>query len=262
MSDKYVQKKLNDGILTLLFNHPHYNNPFGRELKYAVTGCLYDAESNPEVKGVIITGGVGRSFSVGGDFNEVSNFKGGMEVDKWIDDVVDLYMACLMLTKPSVAAIDNYAIGIGFQLAITCDVRIGSENCALVMPELKHGIACTLGQYMLEKLLGRAAMLEIVYGCEKIPTEKCLEYKLLQKVVPVVDLLAEAQKAANRLISYPQVAFRKTKRLINDSYIKGLRDVVHQTKKAHSETFTAGHAQKFMKTVVDGNHSKTQPVEI
>lgn len=251
MQNGLVRRELDDGILTISFNHSHYHNPFSRDLGYAVADALNEAENDLSVRAVIITGGIGRSFSVGGDFNEVSKLKGGAEVDKWIDDVVDLYMACLKLTKVSIAAIDNYAIGIGFQLAITCDVRIGTENCTFVMPELKHGIACTLGQYMLEKLVGRAAMLEVVYGCEEISCKKSLEYKLLKKVIPKENLLSEAVETARHFLSYPQVAFRKTKSLINASYIEGLTNVVAQTKRIHRAAFTDGHAQKFMQTVIN-----------
>jgi carboxymethylproline synthase len=249
-----VIETLKNGVLTIQFNHAHYNNPFSDDLERAVSNSLIKAEENPDVKAVVLTGGIDRSFSVGGDFNEVKQLKGGVEVDRWIDGVVDLYVNSLKLTKPSVAAVDKYAIGIGFQLALTCDWRVGTERCQFIMPELKHGIACTLGQYMLEKSLGRSAMLEIVYDCERIPIERCLRYGLLNKVTKTESLLEEAQKLAERMGSYNEVPFRKTKKAVNISYIRGLIDIMEESKAAHKMSFGEGHAQKFMEKIVTKNH--------
>jgi len=250
VNGELVIETLKNGVLTIQFNHSHYNNPFSDALERSVSNSLVKAEENPDVKAVVLTGGIDRSFSVGGDFNEVKELKGGKEVEEWIDGVVNLYISSLKLTKPSIAAVDKYAIGIGFQLALTCDWRIGSERCKFVMPELKHGIACTLGQYMLEKSLGRSAMLEIVYDCEAISIERCLKYGLLNKVTKVEDLLDEAQKMAERMSSYPEISFRKTKKVINESYISGLLDVMESSKAVHRASFSTGDAQKFMKKIV------------
>jgi len=249
-ANSIVNETLNDGILMVQFNHKHYNNPFSNELEKAVSESLIRAEEDPEVKAVILTGGINRSFSVGGDFNEVKELKGGKEVEDWIDGVVELYMSCLRLSKPSIAAVDKYAIGIGFQLALTCDWRIGTEGCKFVMPELKHGIACTLGQYMLEKSLGRAAMQEIVFDCEVISTENCLRYGLLNKVTKGEDLYREAEKTAKKMASFPEVSFRKTKKMINESYIKGLEEVTDNSKVVHRASFGDGQAQQFMNKIV------------
>ena len=245
-----VNKTVKDGVLTVQFNHPHYNNPFNNALEEAVSRALVDAEQDPEVKAIVMTGGIDRSFSVGGDFNEVRELRGGKEVEEWIDGVVNLYMSSLKLTKPSIAAVDKYAIGIGFQLALTCDWKIGTDRCQLIMPELEKGIACTLGQFMLEKCAGRAAMLEIVYGCKPVSMQKCLQYGLLNQITSAEKLLGEAQQLAAKLGSYPEVAFRKTKKMINNSFIQGLEAVVEKTKAAHRASFGAGHAQQFMKSIV------------
>ncbi|RCX16318.1 carboxymethylproline synthase [Anaerobacterium chartisolvens] len=250
VNSQLVIETIKNGVLTVQFNHAHYNNPFSDALESAVSYSLTKAEENPDVKAVIITGGIDRSFSVGGDFNEVKELKGGKEVEEWIDGVVGLYISSLRLTKPTIAAVDKYAIGIGFQLALTCDWRIATERCQFIMPELKHGIACTLGQYMLEKSLGRAAMMEIIYDSEAISIERCFKYGLINKVTKVEDLLEESQKLAERLANYPEVPFGKTKKVINESYIKGLQDVMENTKAVHRASFGAGHAQKFMKKIV------------
>src|SRR4029078_9600954 len=97
------------------------------------------------VKAVVMTGGVGRSFSAGGDFNEVKNLSGGGDVDRWIDRVTELYVHALRVDKPTVAAIDKYAIGMGFQFALMFDQRVLTEGAEFRMPEARHGIGRSLG---------------------------------------------------------------------------------------------------------------------
>lgn len=249
---QYVLETIKNGILTIQFNHPHPNNPFSKGLLNAVTESLENAEKNHEVRAVILTGGEGRSFSVGGDFNETNQFEGGVEVEVWVDDIIKMYTTCLKMTKPTIAAVDKYAIGIGFQLALTCDWRIASDCCKFIMPELKNGIACTIGQYMLEKSLGNAAMMEIVYDCEPISLQKCFEYRLVNKITTKEKLFEEAYKQAEKLASYPVISFRTTKKVINEAYIEGLDSILQKTKDAHKTTFGHGEVQKFMKKIVSG----------
>lgn len=247
-----VIETINEGVLTIQFNHSHYNNPFSQELELAVTQSLLNAEKNEEVKAVILTGGPQRSFSVGGDFNEVKNFKGGEEVVQWIDGVVNLYTTSLKMSKPTIAAVDNHVIGIGFQLALTCDFIIGTDSCKFSMPEIKNGIACTLGQYMLEKNLGRSTMTEIVYGCEILSIEECIKYGLINKVVKKSELWNESYLLAKKLSNYPTSALKRTKQAINKSYISELEIAGEISKSAHKNTFSDGAAQKFMHTIVGG----------
>src|SRR4029078_12793239 len=113
-----VKETTLDGTRLIEMTHPAGTNAFGVEMERAVIEALERAQTSPEIKAVVVTGGVGRSFSVGGGFNEVKNLAGGDEVDGWIDRVTDLYLAALRIDKPTVAAVDGYAIGIGFQFAL------------------------------------------------------------------------------------------------------------------------------------------------
>ncbi len=246
-----VIEKMVDDVLIIQLNATHHHNPISAEMEKAMAKCLKEANENDEVRAVIITGGRERSFSVGGDFKEVKHFTGGREVDEWIDDIIEMYVACLEVEKPTIAALDNFVIGIGFQLALCCDYRIASSRSQLIMPELKNGIACVLGQYMLEKMLGRAAMQEIVFDCETVPMEDCLHTKLLNKVVAPEELSKYTMDMAAKLAAYPEVAFRLTKREINRDFVKGLRNIVPIAQAVHRASFKEKSAQKFMNKILN-----------
>lgn len=248
-----INKILKNGILIIQFNHPHYHNPFGNAMRKAVTEALLEAEENPDVSVVILTGGIDRSFSVGEDFNEGKDVHPGDDVQEMMIGAHNLFLAGLKLTKPSIAAVDRYAIGLGFQLALTCDWRVGTDRAQFMLPELKHGIACTYGQYMLEKQIGRENMLEIVYGGEAVPIQKCLDYKILHQVTNKEDLIDCALAKAEQFLEYPQASFRSTKKVINDSYIKGMNAMKQMAIEAHQQAFAESSANNYMKKIVSKN---------
>lgn len=249
--ESLISKTLKNGILIIQFNHPHYNNPFGTAIRSVVIEALLDAEEDPNVSVVILTGGIDRSFSVGEDFNEAKDLCDSTEIKEMIDGSHNLFLAGLKLTKPSIAAIDRYAIGLGLQLSLTCDWRIGTDRAKLFMPELKSGMACTFGQYMLEKQIGRENMLEIVYSGEPVPLSKCIEYKLFHQVTDKEHLMEQALAKAEQFLKYPKAAFRSTKKVINYSYIKGMNEIADMAKEAHQKAFADPYAITHMRKIVD-----------
>jgi enoyl-CoA hydratase/carnithine racemase len=251
LDDLIIEQRL-DRVLVLQFNAAHEHNPFNAALERAVTERLVEAGGDSSVGAVVLTGGPDRSFSVGGDFNEVSRFEGGPEVDRWIEDIVDLYVACLNLRKPTVAALDRFGIGIGFQLAMCCDLRVGTPRTRLIMPELRHGIACVLGQYILDRMLGRAHMQRIVNTCEPLDTNECLGLGLVNQVVPTERLIDAAVQQAGALAAYPAAAFGVTKAAANADFIDGLQRMTKTIQEAHRVAFRDRSAQRFMVSVLRG----------
>jgi len=246
-----IIEKTENNILTIQLNEDHHHNPFSKEMQRAVTKRLRSINDASQIRAVVLTGGEERSFSVGGDFKQVRELEGGEEVDEWIEDILDMYTACLEVEKPVIAALDYYTIGIGFQLALCCDWRIATTRTQLIMPELKNGIACILGQYMLEKMLGRAIMQHIVFDCGPVSLTDCLTYRLLDKVVPPDDMPGELEQMSSQLALYPEVAYRRTKREMNRSFTKGLRDIQPVAQEVHRAAFRDKSAQKFMNKILN-----------
>jgi enoyl-CoA hydratase/carnithine racemase len=239
-----------DGVALVEFSEGHRHNmwsmPRMRELRTLVTELAGD----DGVGALVLYSGDARSFGVGGDFHETATFRGGDEVDQWIDDITDLYVACLRVNRPVIAAIDGYAIGIGLQIALTADYRIGSSRSVLKMPEFELGIACTFGGYMLEKCVGRTVMQDMLLSCDPWPAERALRDHLLQEVVPTDQLLPAAVDRARRCAGFAPAGFRSTKPHLNAEFIEGLERVRVIGKAAHRTAFAAGAAQENMRRVL------------
>jgi len=238
------------GTRVIEMAHPTGSNPFGVELEDQVKAALRRAETDASVKAVVMTGGVGRSFSAGGDFNEVKNLSGGDDVDRWIDRVTDLYVHALRVDKPTVAAIDKYAIGMGFQFALMFDQRVLTEGAEFRMPELKHGIGCSVGAAILSALVSRNVARQIVLTAQTIGAAKALEYGIANEIVALPILIERALALAAEMASYPEVAFRNTKRSLVAPLIKTLLETAEESKRVHRAAFAARAMQTHFRRVL------------
>ncbi|WP_461344874.1 enoyl-CoA hydratase/isomerase family protein [Bradyrhizobium sp. USDA 4451] len=217
-------------VLVARFNRASTHNPMSLELEAAIRSICLETNDNPEVRALVLTGGDNKSFCAGGDSKEVAQLSGSAAMRGYIDRLIDFYSTILSITKPTVAAVDGYAIGIGLQVALCCDWRIGGPGAKLIMWELKRGFTCIVGGYLLESFLGRAAMTSIVYGCEAVPVSWALDHKLLHEVADSGNLVEAAIARARTLGDFPEITFRRTKKIINQGLIAGLRKLAQQEK--------------------------------
>ncbi|SAK41496.1 short chain enoyl-CoA hydratase [Caballeronia pedi] len=227
------------GVRVVTLNHASRMNPFSAELENSIKAALARANADPSVTAVVVTGGPDRSFSAGGDFNEVKLMKGGEEVDRWIDRITDLYSSVLTVDKPTVAAIDGYAIGMGFQFALMFDWRQAARSAEFRMPELKHGIGCSVGAAILRHALGYSSMQEIVFACEPIDAETAMTYGIVNRLSTPEQLLLDAIARAEEMASYPQVPYRATKQTIVQSMREVLLQSADASKRVHKAAFLA-----------------------
>ncbi|WP_213291061.1 enoyl-CoA hydratase/isomerase family protein [Bradyrhizobium sp. sGM-13] len=228
-----LETEARGAVLVARFNHANAHNPMSLELENAIRSVCRETEDNPAIRALVLTGGNDRSFCAGGDLNEVAQLSGRAEVEGAIDRLIDFYSTILKVTKPTVAAVDGYAIGTGFAVALSCDWRVGSPGTKLIMWELKHGVSCIIGAYMLESFVGRAAMSDVIYGCEVVPISRAVDHKLLHEVVDSSQLVERAIARAQILSEYPEITFRRTKALINQCLVAGLRHIAVEAKEAY-----------------------------
>ena len=233
---------IEDGIASVTFAREKDTNAFSRAMTLELMDvCRFVVEDGlspePRIGALILTGGTGRSFSVGGDFNDVSVLEKEDEIRVYLGEIIDLYIAILRVNIPVVAAIDRFAIGQGLQVALMTDWRIGTAGSRLQMPELKNGVACPLGSLILEFLLGRARMVELVLDCEFLdaPTSRALA--LLSQVTTQGELQASALRMAVKLRGYPRTSFVATKRIHNQRFVAALESVREASSQAHVDAF-------------------------
>lgn len=246
-----LEREARGAVLVARFNHANAHNPMSLELETAIRSVCRETNETPGIRALVLTGGSDRSFCAGGDFNEVAQLSGRAAVEAYIDRTIDFYSTILSVTKPTVGAIGGYAVGLGFQLALCCDWRIGSPETKLLMWELKHGIACTVGGHLLESFVGRAAMSDIIYGCEPVPISWAFDHKLLHEVADSSDLVEAAIARAQALSEFPEITFQRTKETVNQRLIAGLQHIAEDAKEAHVAGVASRAAQQHFKGVLE-----------
>ena len=205
-----------EGIATITINRPKVN-ALNKQAIQEISARLDEAEEDEEVKVVVITGAGDRAFCAGLDLNavrdmhtvEAMNFTVfGQRLTKKIEE----------LRKPVIAAINGYALGGGLELAMSCDLRIASENAKLGQTELNVGLIPGWGgTQRLPSLVGRGIAKELIFTGKMIDAKTAKQLGLLSAVVPPDRLKSAVKDLANELMTKPPVGLQMTKQLINNS---------------------------------------------
>lgn len=225
-------------------------NPFSFSLNQEIRKALDNASNDDNVRAIILTSGIGSSLSVGADFNELKNFNTENDIDYWVDEVVNIYVAILSVKKPTIIAFDGYAIGMGFQLSMLFDYRIMSNRSEFRMPEVQHGLACIMGTTILEHLVGYNVMKSIILDYKPIDPSFALKTNLVNQVVAPEQLLDVSLEIAQKMANYPAISFSVTKSFMVRSLLSKIKAATDDAKKAHSECFIAKSPHEHFKKIL------------
>src|SRR5262245_42166811 len=199
-----------DGVATITFNRPDAMNSLDVATKEALLATVRQVADDPAVRCVVLTGN-GRAFCVGQDLKEHVEIlhSGATEslfrtVDEHYNPIVTTLVG---MEKPVVAAVNGVAAGAGASLAFACDLRIFADTAGFNLAFANVALSCDTGSsYTLQRLVGRAKALELLYFPTTIGADEALALGLATKVVPADDLAAETTAVAARLAAGPTVA--------------------------------------------------------
>lgn len=198
----------------LTLNRPAKLNALNGPLIAALVAALDRAEADPAVK-VIILDGAGRAFSSGFDLAEEA---GGNPVGAaaWRALLAADVAATLRLfdsPKPIIAQVHGYALAGGLELAMACDLIIAAQSTLLGEPEIRYGSApVTL---LMPYLIGQKKTRELLFSGEPIDALEAERIGLINRVVPLERLAAEADRLADKLSRVPAEVMAPTKRMLN-----------------------------------------------
>ncbi|TDG94400.1 enoyl-CoA hydratase/isomerase family protein [Cardinium endosymbiont of Culicoides punctatus] len=190
-----LQNNLEDGILTITFRSD--SKPFTltekslSELRNVIQG-VYD---NDEIEGVIITGSEEEVFALGTDVSELLKLS-ELNARKFAENGQEVLALIEDCPKPILAAINGYALGSGFELALACHFRFASENAVFAFPEITFGVIPGFGgTQRLTQLLGKTKALEYLMTGKRISAEDAERMGLVSEVVSYKEeMLKKAKK--------------------------------------------------------------------
>jgi enoyl-CoA hydratase/carnithine racemase len=175
-----------DHVATVTLNRPDRRNALSRALMRRIAETMSQLSEDPEVRVVVLTGAGDRAFCAGADLKEVDETarSGRKLTTPMTGPDRNVFESVLETAKPTIAAINGFALAGGLELALACDLRIAVEDAELGMPEAKLGMGANFATVLLPRLIPRAIALELLYTGARIDAARALELGLLNRVVP------------------------------------------------------------------------------
>jgi enoyl-CoA hydratase len=177
------------GILILTLNRPDKLNALNRAVLQALDEQIEFAYASDAVKGIIITGSGAKAFAAGADISEFSSLQ-PHEAQLLSQEGQLIFQKIDKLTKPVIAAVNGFALGGGFELALACHIRIASDNAKFGLPESTLGLLPGYGgTQRLPLLIGKGRAIELMLTAEQITADKALAWGIVNTVTTQEELI-------------------------------------------------------------------------
>lgn len=204
-----------NGVRTIALNRPERLNAMNRNLMDDIARAFVEANADSDTGAIIFTG-AGRAFCAGDDRKDHVQPENAAEVRELVDAIQRATQEIVFGDKPVVGAINGWAVGGGFELAINCDFPIWAASAKGFFPEVSLNAFVTGGvTSLLPALVGLNKAREMLFLGERYDAQALLELGVAWRVVPDEQLMAEAQSVAEKLSGLPPLAVRAMKRVLN-----------------------------------------------
>lgn len=210
MSYENILFEKKDGVATITFNRPKVLNALNRQTVEELQSALLDARDDASVRVLILTGAGQKAFVAGADIGELAQQTpvNGKDFSLFGQGVFHLLET---IGKPSICAINGFALGGGCELALTCSIRIASSNAKLGQPEVKLGILPGYGgSQRLTRLCGKGVAHELCLTGEMISAEEAMRIGLVNHVYEPAELLSAAEAMAKKIVANGPLAVKFT----------------------------------------------------
>ncbi len=208
MSYNNIKYEVDDRIAVVTVNRPEVLNAMNAETNAELKAAAIAVSKDESVAGMIVTGEGDKAFMAGADINELAkaSILEGRETSISGQDTLTVFE---LMGKPVIAAINGYALGGGFELALGCHIRIASENANLGAPEVGLGIMPGFGgTQRLPRLIGTARALELILTGKIITAKEAERLGIVNKVVPEGEALNAAKEMMKEIISNAPIAIK------------------------------------------------------
>ncbi len=214
----------NDGSVQLItINRPDKLNALNKQTIEEIGDAVRTADASKEVTAIIITGSGEKAFVAGADISEFANFsgvEGGVLSQQGQNTLFNVVENC---QTPVIAAVNGFALGGGLELAMSCHIRIASDNAKMGLPEVTLGVIPGYGgTQRLAQLAGKGKAMELIMTAAMIDANEAHRIGLVNQVTTQEELLETAKKMAHKISRNSSVAISKAIQAINDGYRDGV----------------------------------------
>jgi enoyl-CoA hydratase len=210
-----IEKRGPIGLLTI--NRPKTLNALNVETLLALENALTELENDPEVRAIVLTGAGDRAFVAGGDIADLDSRQGLAHYQEFAEVIHRVLRRFEITDKPTIGAINGWALGGGTELLLTLDIRLVAEEAKLGLPEITLGLFPGAGgsQRLIRQIpLCRAK--EMMFVGDHISATEAVTLGLCNRALPRAKLLDEALALANRIAEKSPLTLKLLKRSLRD----------------------------------------------
>lgn len=213
MNYKNVQFELKDQIAIITVNRPEVRNALDLQTVHEMHAVFAEVSAAENIGIAILTGAGDKVFVAGADIKDIRS-RNRQDALNGINS--RLFKAVEDCEKPVIAAVNGFALGGGCELALSCDIRVCSDNAKFGLPETSLGILPAAGgMYRLPRVVGLGIAKEMILTGDPIDSARALQIGLVSKVVPLSELMNAARGIAEKILSRGPLAVRLAKRSLN-----------------------------------------------
>lgn len=249
------EQKNNYAIITI--NREKALNALNSQVLEELDATL-DAVNLDEVRCLIITGAGEKSFVAGADIGEMSNLTKA-EGEAFGKKGNDVFRKIETFPIPVIAAVNGFALGGGCELAMSCDIRICSDNAVFGQPEVGLGITPGFGgTQRLARIVGGGRAKQIIYTAKNVKVEDAYRIGLVNAVYTKEELMPKAEKIASGIAKNAPIAVRNCKKAINEGLDASMDDALVIEEKLFGDCFETSDQKYGMEFFLDKNKDKVK----
>ena len=213
---RFILEKLENEICTLTINRPDQYNALNRDVLNELDSKLDSIIEEAGCRVIILTGKGDKAFIAGADIEAMQKMNAN-QAQEFSKMGQELTVKIEESKIPIIAAVNGFALGGGCEFAMACHIRYASENAVFGQPEVSLGlIAGWGGTQRLPRLVGKGKAMEILLSGQNIKADKAYSMGLVNKVVPMDELIPSVEKLAYSIIKNAPIAVTATINAVNE----------------------------------------------
>jgi len=211
-----ITAEVDDRVAVVTVNRPEVRNALNIQVLREIRAVLDAVRDRDDVGAVVFTGAGDKAFVAGADIGQLVGYtvRDGLaaRMQRLYDEIEDF-------EKPTIAAVNGYALGGGNELAMACDIRIASDRARFGLPETGLGVLPGAGgTQRLARLVGKGRAVELILTGRTLDAEEALRIGLVTSVVPPEELLGAARATAAQILAKGPLAVRLGKLVIKNGF--------------------------------------------
>ncbi|MFD2923084.1 enoyl-CoA hydratase/isomerase family protein [Halobacillus naozhouensis] len=221
MSNRFIKTSVENKAGIIQLNRPDVANALNRQMVDEIVGQMETFDRDDSIRAIVVKGNK-KAFAAGADIDEMME---DSPLSLELSNPFAVWDRIMLIKKPIIAAVNGFALGGGFELALHCDLIVAAENASFGFPEVTLGVMPGAGgTQLLTKAMGRAKALEWIWLGQPMSAQEALQYGVVNRVVAPEMVEEETMRLTNQIAEQAPVAVRLIKESVDEAVDTPIED--------------------------------------